>query len=53
MARIKVCDACGHEEFLHLYQTQICTVRDCRCEGWREPTGYEPPQIEMFAGVYD
>jgi hypothetical protein len=50
MARIKICDNCGHEEFLHLYQTQICTARDCRCEGWKEPP-YE--QYTSLVGLYE
>ena len=52
MARIKVCDTCGHEEFSHLYQTQICTVRNCKCDRWKEPGYEQPTMIEAFAG-YD
>jgi hypothetical protein len=52
MARIKVCENCGHEEFSHLYQTQICTVRNCRCDGWKEP-GYEHPMMELYAFGYE
>ena len=53
VARMKVCDTCGHEEFSHLYQTQICTVRNCRCDGWKEP-GYEQhPMLEAYTGYYE
>ncbi|HYB03712.1 MAG TPA: hypothetical protein VED17_04575 [Nitrososphaerales archaeon] len=50
MARIKICDNCGHEEFFHLYQTQICTARDCRCDRWKEPA-YE--QYASLVGLYE
>lgn len=52
MARIKVCETCGHEEFSHLYQTQICTVKNCRCDGWKEP-GYERPMFEGYPTIFE
>jgi hypothetical protein len=36
MPRIENCDECGHAEFVHLYQTQICTESGCNCNGWIE-----------------
>ena len=33
---IEKCEECGHEEFKHLYQTQICTEKGCTCNGWKE-----------------
>jgi hypothetical protein len=47
MPEIQSCDECGHDQFVHPYETQICAISGCGCNGWKE----EPSTKRMMEEV--